>query len=666
VNVVGRPDTEHSRSLVARIAAAAKTSEDVVVEVFTTYGIPLAYPPARPRPVRVHKLRIQGVRAGTQHDGSFDHTYTFSSAFTALVASNFRGKTSILEIITWCLRGSPRDRLQADVRRWLSRVELDATIAGQAVGFRLTLDNGVLTRGLILAASQIGGLPAQDDGVRPPGVSTLVDATGEDDFAAQVAALMLDRLDLQPLVNKLSKDNEVGIQTHGWPAYFSTMYLPAGPDKPLLGDQSMAGLPGRLLQVFLDLPAAAVLTRVKATRDVLRAGANRQAERDSASAEQRAGDRARAQEALNRAQDLLDQISDQPPGTSLIELADAATRLAHEVADAEEEWDQSNRVYRAARRQRQADEKMLNDLQESEIARLLFHGLDPSTCPRCEAPITDERRQQERNVHRCAVCTADVVGETANDEEVETDARARVEASRSAEDVARQAMESAELMLSRLTSQLHEAQQLLRGADISDSVREHMKAELEVARWKGALEMVPELGEQKAGPESAALKVLTAADKVLNQESKDSAAALFAELNTEIADIAKRFGIDALEDVEIDRAAHLKVVKGGGAQSPFIKQSPGEQVRLRIAVVIALLRVGARHGISTHPGFFLIDSPKAEEVQDLDAAILFKELAKLATNDNIQVLITTADFKLSNDVLPRDSVVAAEEGAPLW
>jgi hypothetical protein len=58
---------------------------------------------------------------------------------TALVASNLKDKTSVLELITWCLRGSPRAMLQADVRRWLTQLELDATIAGQPMGFRLSL-----------------------------------------------------------------------------------------------------------------------------------------------------------------------------------------------------------------------------------------------------------------------------------------------------------------------------------------------------------------------------------------------------------------------------------------------------------------------------------------------------------------------------------------------
>lgn len=75
----------------------------------------------------------------------------------------------------------------------------------------------------------------------------------------------LDGDDLQPLVNSFK---ETSTQTHGWPAYFGAVYLPAGGDKALLGEVTSNGLPGRLLQVFLDLPAAAALTRVKTVHDV--------------------------------------------------------------------------------------------------------------------------------------------------------------------------------------------------------------------------------------------------------------------------------------------------------------------------------------------------------------------------------------------------------------
>ncbi|QEN12933.1 hypothetical protein ACRDU6_09785 [Mycolicibacterium sp. ELW1] len=646
-------------SLVGRIAAVAHTSEDDVLEVFTTYGIPLTYPPSRPRRIRVHRLRLHGVRTGSGHDGTFDRTFVFDNEFTALVASNLRGKTSVLELITWCLRGSPRDRLQADVRRWLSGVELDATVAGQALGFRLSLQDGSLTQGIVLTATDLDALGNQ--------ASVLIDTQESDDFAAQVATFMLDRLDLQPVVNSVKKgEDDVGTQTHGWPAYFSAINLPAGPDKPLVGEQSMGGLAGRLLQVFLDLPAAAVLTRVKAVRDVLEAEQDARGERTRVATEQRAADRMRAQAALSAAEEELSRLVERSPGPSLTDLADNASRSAREVADAQDERDELNGIFREARRQRQSDEKTLNDLRENEVARILFHGLDPRACPRCETPITKQRRETEVSSHRCAVCTTEVVGEAEDPQEIVEEAAARLEGSRAAEHRAKEDLESAESNLLRLTQQLATAQEQLRADGTAGTVRERVNAELEVARWNGALEMLPEaLGAGNGEPDTV-VKVLAAADKVLDQDSKVAASDLLAELNTEITELGHRFGMTALERVEIDRAARLKIIKGGGAQSYFGKQTPGEQVRLRIAVVIALLRIGARRGISTHPGLIMLDSPKAEEVQDLDATALFSELAQLATDNHIQVLITTADFDVSQAALPADYLIAADEGVPLW
>ncbi len=123
-----------------------------------------------------------------------------------------------------------------------------------------------------------------------------------------------------------------------------------------------------------------------------------------------------------------------------------------------------------------------------------------------------------------------------------------------------------------------------------------------------------------------------------------------------------------LDRVKIDRAARLEVYKVGGPKEWFGKQSPGERLRLRIAVVVALLRVGTQFGLATHPGLLLIDSPKAEEVQPVDATALLGELERLAAEmPGLQVILTTADEALAQKVLTKSNIIApAEPGGPLW
>ncbi|MCI2416059.1 hypothetical protein MOQ72_01365 [Saccharopolyspora sp. K220] len=430
------PDAEHPTSLVAEIAAAAEISEDAVAAVFASHGIALAHHPTWRR-VRVHRLRLRG---GADAEDAFDRTFRIDADFTVLVASSLRDKTSLLEIITWCLRGSPSG-LRAEVRRWLSEVELDVTIGGQAVGFRLSLHQGGLVSGTVLAADDFARL---DD----HGVSVLLRACDEDDFAAQVADFMLDRLDPP------DEDQQT-------PAHYSS-----GPDEPHIGDRPTPGLAGRLLHVFLEHPTTTVLARVKAARDLLRAEIGQRHEHMTRAKE----DRARVQQALAATQAKLDQLRRAASGRSLTDLAETAALLARQVAEAEEEWSRRNRAYRMARQQRQTDEKVLNDTKEKGVARLLFHGLQPSACPRCDTPITDERLRAEREGNRCAVCTSEIVVETTDGRDVEAVAQARLEASRAAEELALADLEAAESALARLGAELAEAQEQLRMADPAEPV----------------------------------------------------------------------------------------------------------------------------------------------------------------------------------------------------
>ncbi|SCF66272.1 hypothetical protein [Streptomyces sp. Ncost-T10-10d] len=656
---------EAATSLESRIAALAETTEDEVRSVFATYGLPLVSTPARPRALRLRRLRVAGLRTGAVAPGKFDSTIRFNDGVTALVASNLRGKTSVLELVTWCLRGAPRE-LQTGVRRWLSHLDLDVVVAGQPLGFRLDLENGEIASALVLAGPDVDRLAGTRLSVPEDGIVPLLRASHSASFTEQVQALMMDRLDLQPLVNSVKGTST---QTHGWPAYYGALYLPAGGDKVLLGDQSIAGLPGRLLQVFLDLPATAALARVKTAQD-LRATEERSkwAAADTFAQSVRE-QREQAQTKLGEARTRLNALSaaGDGPRASLAELAARSVALANGVADEQERWEELMAAHRQARTVRQRDAKILNDVSESAVARRLFHGLNPTACPRCDKDIEDERRQRERSVHACAVCDRPV--EASNDEAAEdviTEAKERLVASIDAEKAARDALERAEAALAKRTEELSSAQGQLRAAESAARLPALVQAREDVLRWEGALSVLPKAAPASVRQESSTVKILKCGAKVLEEDSRSSGSTLFAALNQEITELGHRFGIVSLEAVEIDRAGRLKVIKDGTSQDWFSKQSAGERLRLRIAVVIALLRVGAAHSVSTHPGLVLIDSPKAEEVQDLDALTLLKELAAVAEENELQIVVTTADPVLAHEVLPERSIIEAKDGHPLW
>jgi hypothetical protein len=661
------PRTAVEARLDTRIAARAKVAETDVRDVFATYGLPLVLTPARPRALRLVRLRIAGTRAGSVSPGPFDTTLSFETGLTALVASNLRGKTSVLELITWCLRGTPRDDLQSGVKRWLRHLDLDVMVAGQALGFRLDLAEGAITAATVLTAPTAAALTHVREPDHANQVSSLFHAKDEEGYAEHVAGLMMDRLDLSPVVNT---HKETGTQTHGWPMYFAAIYLGAASTKVLLGDQSIGGLPGRLLQVFLDLPAAAALTRVKTAHEVrTNQIKSRTAEQERASTE-RATEREQIETKLEAERARLAELTTAVEhGESLSDLARNAARLAREVADAQVIDDDAKRAIQHTGAARQQAAKRLADVRESDIARALFQGLDPDACPRCDQAISTDRRLREHDSHACAVCDRPVITDGIELGDVIAEAEARLAAATEAELEVQTEAASTHDRLGALTTQLASAEYRLRQARTAAALPDLLDAQQQVWRLEGALAVLPGLpptdGDDTTS-EAITLRVLKAAAKILEEDNKNAASELFSDLNNEIADLGRRFGMRSLESVSIDRSARLQVTQDGGGMDWFMRCSPGARLRLRIALVIALLRVGAAHGVSTHPGLVMIDSPKAEEIQDLDATTLFRELAAVAETQGIQVLITTRDYDLVHDVLDERHTVEADEGEPLW
>ncbi len=649
-----------------RIAELAKVTEADVRDVFATYGLPLVLTPARPRTLRLVRLRVAGTRAGLVSPGPFDTTLPFDTGLTALVASNLRGKTSVLELITWCLRGTPREDLQNGVKRWLQYLDLDIVVAGQALGFRLDITDGAISSATVLTAPTEAALAHSREPDHANQVSSLFHGKDEESYAEHVAGLMMDRLDLSPVINAYK---ETGTQTHGWPTYFAAIYLGAASSKVLLGDQSFGGLPGRLLQVFLDLPAAAALTRVKTAHEV-RANQikHRTAEQGRASAE-RATEREQIEAKLEAARTCLAELTTTVEhGESLSDLARNAARLAREVADAQVVDADAQRATQHTRVARQQAAKRLADVRESNVARALFQGLDPDACPRCDQSISADRRLREHDSHACAVCDRPVITDDVEPGEVIDEAEARLAAATEAELEVQAEADATRGRLGALTTQLTAVEDGLRRARTAAALPDLLDAQQQVWRLEGALAVLPGLPPPDSDDTSEAitLRVLSAAAKILEEDNKNAANALFSDLNSEIVDLGRRFGMSSLESVRIDRSARLKVTQDGGGEDWFRACSPGARLRLRIALVVALLRVGAAHGVSTHPGLVMIDSPKAEEVQELDATTLFRELAAVAEDQGIQVLITTRDYDLVHNVLDKKHTIEAEEGEPLW
>ncbi|WP_371158378.1 hypothetical protein [Jannaschia sp. 2305UL9-9] len=542
--------------------------------------------------------------------------------------SNLRGKSTVLEVMLWCLRGKAKG-LQDDVRSWLSHVDLEFGV--DAEKYRVAFDmvdgapNGRLERraldGEYLEVERF---------------------TSDEGFALTMSQFMMDTLDLDVLPAMQGREGERREVEHGWLALSNVFYL-GGEHKVLLGDAQMAGLPARIFQMYVGLPWAstkAVVATTKKELDQRRTNADREAHRSAVEAETA---RARLGKEVDEVRKRLAALPTETTTAEALAQAGqavtlATTKMAELQARAAKADADAEQIQAAA----VLDERAVRDLRESIVAARFFNGLKPTCCPRCESEVSTVRVKAEISDLACSLCAEAIPEERLEDmsEELE-EAEARAVASKAAADRAKKTRSDARSAAKTATTEFNTAQtelaELARGADFAAK----RKAELELARLEGALK------ERSAAPQEAVpdpdADLIAIAVRETGKAYDAGRTGIIDALNTEVLPLARRLGIEALESVKLDSAGAMKIEKGGTSTS-FGKVTAGERLRLRLATAIALLRVGRRLGIGRHPGLLIIDSPSKEEVTKVNLEALLAELRTISEEiDELQVIVAGTD-----------------------
>lgn len=613
---------------------------------------------------------------------------------------NLRGKTSVLEVIRWALRG--RSKLQDEVQRWIEHV---------TVGFLVNEEH------LIVDFDVQEGMPSgavvrqEGDGSRQV---ELAKFSGHEDFEATMDAVMMPRLQLQP-ISSWNQANSTAVE-NDWVAYAGALTISSKGLEILLGDTQYSGMPSRLLQMFIG--AAWAASRAEATTAVkeIEAAIARQTERASEQERLLTGGREQAQQELARAQAELDALP--LPGRRLELVSEAVSRaaaLGGIVAQLRAELDNATTVVQQTRRALQEERTRRQAQLEDALARRFFHALTPTACPRCAAPVTAQRRAQEARGHECSVCTEQLdlaayeqdvlLAATAPDDERES-ALAEAELSRhphgptsrdaaghgpdgdtddeddsgevDAEDALNQILGKAIERVAELERQLAERETersaAVAAARFSDDETQRMEqrrsAELAVARVAGAAAALAPItaGGTPGDLEELRrrLKVAKAANAITTEWVQDAEREPLKALSRSITQLAREFGMEQLSLVELTGRASMKVHKGG-KEPTYSKCEPGEQLRLKVATAVALLRAGFATGVGRHPGLLMIDSPGSEEVDKTNLDSMLKALREAAdASQDMQVIIaTTASRALTEFVDPANRRVAPD-GEYLW
>lgn len=642
------------------VAKKAGAPLEVVEKALSAAGVPTVDEAAVPHRLRITRVRFDGTKAG-MYTGPFVFDQSFGPGLWAIcTVKNDAGKTSVLEIIMWALRGrSQGSALQPDVIDWLDSVLVEATLDDEpfSVSFRLT-DNvpfGALTCG-----------------------GEVTPFSNDETFEGVMSEFMLRRLGFFEFTT--GGGSEASAAHHGWPSCSSALYLSRSGLDVVLGDVEGGGVAQRLLLMFAGVRWGKTHVACQTAYNEEEAKAKDIDQTTTRVRNATAGTIEVRRQELEEISGLLAALpAELAADAEIAEAHEAWMRAIADHGSASGELAAARRAAKSSRQEVTAQRKRVRDNGEAALAQEIFRSLRPVACPRCSTEIGNDRREAEVHDHTCSVCDrslvpdATVIDGVVSEEDTDEppDEAAFADLVRQAADADAARVKDLADRVATLDGQVRDAAARVAAyRQDAGSVTERRTLELRLATTQAVIEQLETLsgGPDPSSPGGDGDKQLLAILKVAAAEAKarkgERFAQVFAEANPTIVELGHKFGFDNLQNVKLDASATMAVTKGNKPRA-FRRCTDGEKLRLRIAVVVALLRVADNLGVGRHPGFLLIDSIGAEETEPKDFASFVKELGLLAEELGIQIIVASARPEILTHV-PADHQIVATGDSPLW
>lgn len=641
------------------IGSRCKQDRATVKEVLARHEVRPSPTINVPRRVSIQCLRFVGSKSG-KHEGPFEFNWSgLEPGIWGLISDrNLKGKSSVLEIIKWLLRGKPSSKLQEGVRSWMSEIRLDFLIDQTPHRVWVSQKDKNLSGNLVRNAET-----AKEQ--------EIAQFQSEDDFEACMSSFMMKELSLDRLTawrspNTLEKTGKAVI--HDWPALSGALFI--GADyAALFGETIYDGLNTALMQMYLGLPWVPTLAKLRTLVNEITSEGK---VKSSRTADEEARRKTRRQEIEERLTELSGKLAQWPSDEKI----KAALKLANDQQQsASQEIRQINSALVEAHREHEEatylhleDQRDRQNFLEAKAANAVFKRLDPTCCPHCETSITEDRRKKEQKDHTCSVC-GEPIFESADSELMMKELDERAEASA-------RALKDTQTLLRRLETQLTEF-----NAQKSEAEADCKRLEAERRRYEERDDLKQQVAVQEAllkeydlpsepsedeDISETDLKVIRAALKETKSRVDDIQVSLLARVSEIISELAEKFGMEAVTSARLTGNPFLHITKDG-IETTYSKCTDGEKLRLKVAAIIAIMSVAEERHVGRHPGLLLIDSPGAEEMVESDVDRLVGGLVSITEKlPHLQVFVAaTASDSILRHIAP-DRRRHAKGDAFLW
>ncbi|MCC3289821.1 hypothetical protein [Arthrobacter sp. zg-Y1110] len=589
---------------------------------------------------------------------------------------NLRGKSSIMNLLLWSLSGRCSE-FSIPVKRWIEHVEVDWFVGPERLRVAFDADNGEVRNGTVTVVGKDGAM------------GTALVSFDNDSFEDAMSSVMMNRLRLEPFTVSQSGKSV----THRWSSYVNALWVRPKYLKSIIGKESTLSV--RLMQMFIGTDWVPVLATAATVAGTLGSEQNLSEARTRTATEAVESARAEALRNVGEVKAKIGALPTDVPDAAKTASANAEiSELIRQLHDLDTQLLKRSIAADTVRQQLKVAKAHQNTQYEDALLKKFFHQMAPTVCPRCTATVTAERRAAEPEEHKCSVCTSDL-----NLAALETDVIVAASAEQSTSSVLvasaasaldgseaddapvdeiealERAMADIENNMDSLRSQISALQvhrdelveETETDASLLAAAEERRLLEIELARAEGAAaalaDPVRHTDESRVDP--IHLAIAEVAKEVLADWVKAHQDPLLDQISAEIERLVVNFGADSLSNIALDGAANMKLRQNGDL-SMYSAVTPGEQLRLKIATVIALIKHGYAENIGRHPGFLLLDSPAAEEMPDGDLATMVSALLEVAAEAPMQIIVATRSTGPLMHLLPRESRLIADDNAFVW
>lgn len=615
------------------VANRSKAGSELVLKTLAQYNIRQSPSIGKPRRLLISKIQFSGKKSGNQN-GLFKFEFQdLKPGLWGLISDrNLRGKTSVLEIVRWLLRGKSSSKLQDGVKSWITEASLDFQIDTTKYAVHLTqTDEGIF-----------GRLVENSERSEPLEISSFA---SDYEFEACMSDFMMRQLSLDMLAawRKSQDQYELGkTVSHDWPAISGVLFI-GGDYNAIFGDLVVDGLNNQLMNIYLGLPWISTFSSLKAIQKKLKDQTSILSSQRRLEQDQQQDRRNRIEQELATCRSSLEEMPSDADIREALGKSSQAHRQAMQslreiqslLSSVKQEHDQLYEI-------RLQDQRDYQNFQEAQAANAVFKHLEPTCCPHCQTSISDDRRLREIAENACSICGENII-DSKDSDVLEEELKHRLDASKKAVEQAKKQIAIEEENFSEIQARaLYYESECKRLEDQLGGFEKRYEIEKKIVGLEFLLEEYQEFAtspETKNKDLETDAKVIGAAIEETRQRIDSLQKELLDEVSEKIKEYAIRFGMTSITSVTLKGNSHLLLNKDG-RETTYSKCTNGEKLRLKVASIIALISVAEKKGIGRHPGLLLIDSPGSEEMVEDDVNQLIGGLFELTQElPYIQVIV---------------------------